>query len=58
LSGPVKELPDDRDDAARAVTGKRTEGVLFWHLASPDGTRITLRQLREEAKQQRAKPKR
>jgi hypothetical protein len=43
------------DDAARAVTGKRTEGMLFWQVASSDGTRITLRQLRDQAKPQRAK---
>jgi hypothetical protein len=46
------------DDAARAVTGKRTEGMLFWQVTSPDGTRTTLRQLRDQAKPQRAKSKR
>jgi hypothetical protein len=46
------------DDAARAVTGKRTEGMLFWQVTSPDGTRITLRQLRDQAKPQLAKPRR
>ena len=43
------------DDAARAVTGKRTEGMLFWQLTSPDGTRITLRQLRDQGKVQPVK---
>jgi len=38
------------DDAARAVTGKRTEGMLFWQITYPDGTRVTLRQLRDQAK--------
>jgi Restriction Enzyme Adenine Methylase Associated len=43
------------DDAARAVTGKRSEGMLFWQVTRPDGTRISLRQLRDQAKQQLAK---
>ena len=45
------------DDAARAVTGKRTEGMLFWHVTSSDGTRITLRQVRDQAKPQPAMPR-
>lgn len=53
-TGDVFRKPDD---AARAVAGKRTEGMLFWHVTSPDGARTTLRQLREEAKPQRAKAK-
>jgi hypothetical protein len=46
-AGDVFRKPDD---AARAVTGKRTAGMGFWCLTSPDGTRITLRQLREQGK--------
>jgi hypothetical protein len=46
------------DDAARAVTGKRTEGMVFWQVISADGTRTTLRQLRDQAKPQLANSKR
>lgn len=46
------------DDAARAVTGRRTEGMLFWHVTSPEGARISLRQLRDQAKPQPARPRR
>lgn len=53
-TGDVFRKPDE---AARAVTGKRTEGMQFWHVTSSDGTRITLRQLREQSKPQPAKPK-
>lgn len=45
------------DDAARAVTGKRSEGMLFWHVIRSDGTRISLRQLRDQAKSHLAKPR-
>jgi hypothetical protein len=45
------------DDAARAVTGKKTEGMPFWHVMQPDGTRISLRQLRNETSRRRAMPK-
>ncbi|RJL35765.1 GmrSD restriction endonuclease domain-containing protein [Bailinhaonella thermotolerans] len=34
------------DDAGRAVTGKRCEGMKFWHVTMPDGNRISLRDLR------------
>jgi Protein of unknown function DUF262/Restriction Enzyme Adenine Methylase Associated/Protein of unknown function (DUF1524) len=46
------------DDAARAVTGKRTEGMLFWQVTSPDGSRKTLRQLRDQGKPKPAKSRR
>ena len=46
------------DDAARAVTGKRTEGMLFWQVTSPDGSRRTLRQLRDQANPKLAKSRR
>jgi len=45
------------DDAARAVTGRKTEGMPFWHVITPDGSRISLRQLRDESKQRRASSK-
>jgi hypothetical protein len=48
-TGDVFRKPDD---AARAVTGKRTAGMGFWHVTSPDGARITLRQLRNQGNQQ------
>jgi hypothetical protein len=37
------------DDAGRAVTGKRCEGMKFWHVTRPDGARISLRELRSQA---------
>jgi len=46
------------DDAARAVTGKRTEGMQFWQIISPDGSRKTLRQLRDQGKPKPAKSRR
>jgi hypothetical protein len=38
--------------------GKRTEGMLFWEVALPNGTRIPLRQFRDQAKPQPAQSKR
>jgi hypothetical protein len=35
------------DDAGQAVTGKRCAGMTFWHATMPDGTRRTLRQVRD-----------
>ena len=46
------------DDAARAVTGKRAEGMLFWQVTSSDGSRKTLRQLRDRGKPKPAKSRR
>jgi len=54
-TGDVFRKPDD---AARAVVGKRCEGMLFWHVARPDGTRISLRHLRDEARTRATKLKR
>ena len=42
------------DDAARAVNGKKTDGMPFWNVKRPDGTLVSLRQLRDEAKSQGA----
>jgi hypothetical protein len=44
------------DDAARAVTGKRCEGKPFWHIIRPNGTRVSLRQLRDEANLRTVRP--
>lgn len=35
------------DDAGQAVIGKRCSGMTFWHTTMPDGTRRTLRQIRD-----------
>lgn len=43
------------DDAGRAVTGKRCEGMQFWHLVRPDGSRVSLRQLRNETRSAQAR---
>jgi hypothetical protein len=45
-------------DTTHAVLGKRWEGMLFWHVVRPDGTRISLRRLRDQARRRPAKPTR
>jgi hypothetical protein len=45
------------DDAARAVTGRKTEGMPFWHVMQTDGSRVSLRQLRNETSHGRAIPR-
>lgn len=53
---PTGDIFRRADDAARAVTGKKTEGMPFWHVMQADGTRISLRQLRNATSQRRATP--
>ncbi|MEV7624102.1 DUF1524 domain-containing protein [Actinoplanes sp. NPDC089786] len=53
-TGDVFRKPDD---AARAVVGKKTEGMPFWHVIMPDGSRVSLRRLRDEARRRRAAPR-
>jgi CubicO group peptidase (beta-lactamase class C family) len=47
---PTGETFRKVDDAGRTVTGKRCDGMGFWQMVRPDGTRISLRQLRDEVK--------
>ena len=43
-TGDVFRKPDE---AGQAVTGKRCSGMTFWHITMADGTRRTLRQVRD-----------
>ncbi|MFG1997489.1 DUF262 domain-containing protein [Actinoplanes sp. NPDC048988] len=54
---PTGDVFRKADDAARAVTGKKTDGMPFWHVERPDGSHISLRQLRNEGRPQ-STPKR
>ena len=49
---PTGDVFRKADDAARAVTGKKTDGMPFWQVERRDGTRVSLRQLRDAGRSQ------
>lgn len=46
---PTGEVFRKADDAGRMLTNRRCEGMKFWHVTSPDGGRVSLRELRDRA---------
>lgn len=52
LTLPSGDRYNTADEAGKVVSGTRScPGMAFWHITTPDGRRLSLRELRNEAQQ-------